>query len=90
MYHSMIIEDSLVSDPSLELAARVKYARANKLWSQDDLAVAAHLSRPTIARIESGSWKPRMRTLAAVAGALGVTARDLVSEPALLWADAPR
>jgi len=89
MYHNCIITNSFRSGLSRELAERVKYARAGKLLTQAELAKAADLSRPTIARIESGRWEPRMNTVTAIAAALGLTANDLMSDPGGMWADEP-
>lgn len=47
----------------------VKAQRQQKGWSQDHLAAAASVSRPTVARVESGS-AVSTATLAKIAGAL--------------------
>ena len=49
----------------------VKAQRKNKGWSQDQLADAANVSRPTVARIEAGS-AVSTATLAKIAKALGI------------------
>ena len=43
-------------------ARQIKAARALLDWSQDDLAVASHLSVATIRKIESGHISPRGKT----------------------------
>jgi len=49
----------------------VKAQRKHRGWSQDQLAEAADLSRPTVARIESGS-AVSTATLAKIAAALNI------------------
>ena len=49
----------------------VKSQRKHKGWSQDQLADAADVSRPTVARIEAGS-AVSTATLAKIAKALGI------------------
>lgn len=49
----------------------VKAQRQHKGWSQDQLAAAAAVSRPTVARIEAGS-AVSTATLARIAQALGI------------------
>lgn len=54
-----------------EWAARVREARLNLGWSQSELAEAAGVSRPTVARIEAGQ-QVALGTLVKVAAALGL------------------
>lgn len=49
----------------------VKAQRKHKRWSQEQLADAADVSRPTVARIEAGS-AVSTATLAKVSRALGI------------------
>lgn len=49
----------------------VKVQRQHKGWSQDQLAIAAAVSRPTVARIEAGRAVSTV-TLAKIAQALGI------------------
>jgi HTH-type transcriptional regulator/antitoxin HipB len=49
----------------------VKAQRKHRDWSQDQLAAAADISRPTVARIESGS-AVSTATLAKIAAALNI------------------
>src|SRR5690348_9933273 len=50
-----------------EVASRVRAARVAQLWTQEELAQRAGIGRATIARIETGTWVPRMRTVRALA-----------------------
>ena len=57
-----------------EIAHRIREARNARRWSQNDLAEAAHVSRPSIARIEAGE-DVSTATLSKVADALGLALR---------------
>jgi HTH-type transcriptional regulator/antitoxin HipB len=57
--------------PIEQFGGVVKAQRKAKGWSQQQLAQAAGLSRPTVARIESGS-AVSTATLAKIANALGI------------------
>jgi len=86
MYHSVITEDSQNLDLVLELADRVRIARAGKPWTQIELAAAARVSRATVVRIESGIGTPHMRTVRALAEAFGLAPSELFPDLARLWA----
>jgi len=58
----------------------VKAQRHAKDWSQDQLAHAAGLSRPTVARIEAGS-AVSTATLSKVAVALSIEVHVAVTNP---------
>jgi transcriptional regulator with XRE-family HTH domain len=61
------------------LGMRVRAARERRGWSREALAVQSELSWSAIAQVESGRRKNvRPQTLAALAGALGVTIDYLV------------
>jgi len=53
--------------------------RREKRWTQKDLAKATGLSKSRIAAIEEGSH-PGVKTVAVIAAALGVEARELFWE----------
>lgn len=55
-----------------DIAHTVRGARNERGWSQSDLAARAGVSRPTVARIESGV-NVSTATLVKVANALGLT-----------------
>lgn len=58
---------------------RIALIRKNKSWTQKDLAEATRLSRGYIAAIEEGG-SPGVKTVAMIAKALGVDARELLEE----------
>lgn len=51
--------------------------RESKGMTREELAVKAHISMFTIARIETGAHKPRYNTLQAIAKALKVKASEI-------------
>lgn len=57
--------------PGAGLGVRIREAREACAWSQRQLAENANVSRPTIARIETGQHV-RMSTLESVARVLGL------------------
>lgn len=57
--------------PIEQFGGVVKAQRKAKGWSQEQLAQAAGLSRPTVARLESGS-AVSTATLAKIANSLGI------------------
>jgi transcriptional regulator with XRE-family HTH domain len=64
---------------SLAVGATVRELREQRGLSREVLAVNAGLSLGTLARLELGKSDPPWSTLRAVAAALEVTMRDLVS-----------
>jgi transcriptional regulator with XRE-family HTH domain len=75
-------------EPVRALARRVRTLRVAAFLTQDGLARRAGLSRDTIARLEAGRpalGRPRMRTLIALAAALGVEPGQLLPDPCRLW-----
>ena len=74
--------------PVRALARRVRRLRFAAFLTQDGLARRAGLSRDTVARLEAGRislGRPCMRTLTALAAALGVELDHLLPDPCRLW-----
>lgn len=55
-----------------ELGQKIRDARRHRGWSQTELADAANVSRPTVARVERGA-DVSTATLGKLAEALGLT-----------------
>jgi transcriptional regulator with XRE-family HTH domain len=51
---------------------RLRSARLERFWSQADLATRAGVSKLTISRLETGDRAPSLRTVRALADALGI------------------
>lgn len=60
------------SSIAAELGQKIRDARRHRGWSQTDLADAADVSRPTVARVERGD-DVSTATLGKLAEALGLT-----------------
>jgi transcriptional regulator with XRE-family HTH domain len=73
----------ITASQAQNLAARVRAARVSSLWTQQQLADASGVSRATIARIETNTLIPQMRSVAAIAKALSVDPQQLMLEPGL-------
>jgi transcriptional regulator with XRE-family HTH domain len=58
--------------------SRLKVVRERKALTQEELARASGVSRPTIARIETGDTEPYPSTTRKLAQALGVDPGDLM------------
>ena len=71
--------------PDNELGNAVRLARVGKMWTQEQLAREAGVSRATIARLETGASIPHMSSLSAIAAALDLEARDLMVDLERLW-----
>ena len=69
---------------SSNLSRNIRSFRAARGYTQAQLAVAAGIPRPTIAKLEAGSPNPTLAVLAGVAAALRVTIEELVAAPAAL------
>ena len=61
------------------IASRVRDFREARGWSQDRLALEAGLSKDGVSRIERGYRSPRLDTLEAIAGALGLPLMALIN-----------
>jgi DNA-binding XRE family transcriptional regulator len=62
------------------LGVAVKRLRNEKGMTQEALAHAAEVSLVTLARIESAGHNSKLETIAQLAGALGISAAELVAE----------
>jgi transcriptional regulator with XRE-family HTH domain len=67
-----------IPQPSRRFAANLRRLRKAAGLSQEELAFRADIHRTQISFIEGGKRLPRLDTLVKLAGALGVTANDLV------------
>ena len=65
--------------PSFRLANRLKVARAEKDWSQEQLAGAAGVTRQTISSIEKGQYNPSALLALRLARCLGKKVEELFS-----------
>ena len=63
------------------LGERLRTLRDSAGLTQEQLARAANIGRVTLVRIENGEQTPRVKTLTAVAEALGKRVSDLLVEP---------
>lgn len=68
---------------SEQFGPRIKAARQSRGLTQAELATIAGLTRSSIANLEAGRQEIPVRTLAAIAGALGETVASLLGEVAL-------
>ena len=60
------------------LGDRIRLVRTSRDLSQEKLAEAANLTRESINRIEKGSFKAKMDTIAVIAGILNVPINFLI------------
>ena len=60
------------------MAKRIQQLRDARGWSQVELAARAGISRPYLARLETGRQDPRVSVLAKIAKALRVNISALV------------
>jgi len=62
------------------LGTRIRQARDERGWSQNELASRANIKQPTLQRIEAGlRLDPSIRTIAAIAGALDLSVDTLLA-----------
>ena len=64
--------------PLKRMAKRIQELRGARGWSQVELAGKAGISRPYLARLETGRQDPRISVLAKIARALHVSVGALV------------
>jgi transcriptional regulator with XRE-family HTH domain len=67
--------------PISVLALNVYRLRKELGLTQAELGARAGLSQPKVAKIERGDANPELRTLGRLAGALGVTVGELLTDP---------
>lgn len=60
---------------------QIKAARALLNWNQQDLADAAHMSKPALANLERRTVKPRLKTLEAIKSALEIRGIVFIEGP---------
>ena len=65
------------------LGERIRGFRESAGLTQEALARSADIGRVTLVRLENGEQTPRLRTLEAIAGALGQRVQDLLFAPGL-------
>jgi len=70
----------LITETEQRLAARLAELRAQRGWSLDDLAMATHISRASLSRIERGETSPTATLLNRLCVAYGLTMSRLLSE----------
>ena len=70
------------------LGDRIRLVRTNRDLSQEELAEAINLSRESINRIENGSLKAKLETIAAIAGILNISIDYLIGSEDALSVDA--
>lgn len=66
----------------MTIGEKLKAARERRKLTQQAIAEALGVSQPTIHSWESGETMPRMKRLAAVAEAYGLTPKELLTEAA--------
>jgi transcriptional regulator with XRE-family HTH domain len=63
----------------MTVAELIRTEREKRGWTQDDLAVASHLAKATISRIEQGESLPRGATRRKLATALNLPIEALIA-----------
>lgn len=70
-----------VAQVSAYLAQNIRYIRAQKHFSQQQLADLAGIPRTTLTNLESGLGNPSLHNLIKLSAALGVGVEELLSRP---------
>ncbi len=78
MQASQPIQDPESTPASLEIAARIRSARARAGFTRKQLAAASGASERYLARLEAGTGNPSIEMLMGVADALGLAVADLL------------
>ncbi|MGC4066104.1 MAG: helix-turn-helix transcriptional regulator [Polyangiaceae bacterium] len=63
-----------------QLAENLRRLRESRGWSQQQLADASGVPRPTIANLEGGDGNPTLSVMMRIAGALGATIEQLIAK----------
>lgn len=74
------VKDSPLKQSMREFGEKLRRRRRKRNLSQEDLAATAGLSQSSIARFESGRYRPQEKTLADLANALDCSISDLWPE----------
>jgi len=83
----IILEITLMSINYEVLGDRIRLVRTSRDLSQEKLAEAANLTRESINRIEKGSLKAKLDTIAVIAGILNIPIDYLIGNEKELPAD---
>ena len=78
-----MIDDSRSNGVQVVLTRNLRRLRIARRLSLSQLARATAISKATLSGIENGRANPTLETLAALAGALGITLTELLEEPPL-------
>ncbi len=70
------------NEPNKTLARNLRKLRAERGWSQEELAERCRLHRTYIGAIERGERNVTLNTLQSIANAVGLSSADLISEGA--------
>jgi len=68
----------MAPDICVRLGRRIRYLRTNQGVTQEVLSGQADLTQTSLSNIETGKAEPGLRTLAAIAKALGVSLVELL------------
>jgi transcriptional regulator with XRE-family HTH domain len=84
--------DDSVDQLYIEIGLKIRAARLDRSWKQDDLAEAVGLTRSSVANIEAGRQKTLVHSLVRIAESLNVTVDTLLPDADRLrqLADSPR
>lgn len=73
MIHMDMDDSAVRRKASVRFAESVRMARAQRRWSQQDVAEKAGTTADRVSQIESGLIDPRLSTVERIADALGIT-----------------
>jgi transcriptional regulator with XRE-family HTH domain len=84
--------DDSVDQLYIEIGLKIRAARLDRSWKQDDLAEAVGLTRSSVANIEAGRQKTLVHSLVRIAESLNVAVDTLLPDADRLrqLADSPR